>query len=594
MHRMVRFAEQPRIAVSAAVLAFLLGLVHSTSMAASGSVVSPTTQPREVSGIDVAAIERIESAIPHKAIVAPLRPRRLLIFDLNVNYGGHPSAAHASYAFKLTGERTGAFQTVVSRDPTVFEPGTLGQFDAVFFNNTVGNLFTNAALRESLVRFVYRGGGLLGVHGTSVAFTQWPGAVEDWAEFGLMIGARGANHRQSTERVFIKLDEPEHPLNRVFGRRGFEYRDEFFRVHDPYSRRRVRVLLSIDTERTDLSQGAGYGKVERADNDYALAWVRNYGRGRTFYCTIAHNPYVFWDPVMLEFYLRAIQFALGDLAAPTIPSSLATPAVRAQEKLGWRVAGAGRAETFLDKAIDQAAELGLAYLAVSSKQRLSADTPKSLDDGLTDADVRALRLKLDGAAVRVLIYEIENVPKTLSEWKRAFAFARDLGAEVVIVSQPPELLEPLTQLCGAFDIRLAIRASNGAEPRDYSNLGKKLDASPLTARWIGVAASPVSWQQGGVDAIAAAKELGGRVLLVELGSPAADGMTSSVGGAHDSLAVAEKFIEELHHSEVEPALFVVPFGQARADEAKRCVDAMGRTSLRLAAGIPAAMDARQP
>ena len=41
-----------------------------------------------------------------------------------------------------------------------------------------------------------------------------------------------------------------------FGGKGFDYRDEFFRVHEPYSRQRVRVLLSIDTEKTDLKQAA--------------------------------------------------------------------------------------------------------------------------------------------------------------------------------------------------------------------------------------------------------------------------------------------------------------------------------------------------
>jgi hypothetical protein len=39
-----------------------------------------------------------------------------------------------------------------------------------------------------------------------------------------------------------------------------------------------------------------------------------------FYSTIGHNPYVFWDKPMLEFYQAAIQFALGDLPAPTAPS----------------------------------------------------------------------------------------------------------------------------------------------------------------------------------------------------------------------------------------------------------------------------------
>lgn len=191
----------------------------------------------------------------------------------------------------------------------------------MFLNNTVGNLFTEADLRRSLMDFVSSGGGLLGIHGTSVAFTRWTeGGKEDWPEFGLMLGARGANHRTSDERVFIKLDDPDHPINRVFGGKGFEFRDEFFRFHEPYSRERVRVLLSIDTHKTDLNQGKYAGKAERADNDYALAWVRSQGKGRVFYSTIGHNPYVFWDKPMLEFYLAAIQFALGDLPAPTEPS----------------------------------------------------------------------------------------------------------------------------------------------------------------------------------------------------------------------------------------------------------------------------------
>ena len=143
---------------------------------------------------------------------------------------------------------------MISRDPAVFAPASLKQFDAVFFNNTVGNLFEDPALRQSLVEFVYGGGGLMGVHGTSVAFTKWPGAIEDWPEFGIMLGARGANHRASDEHVFIKLDDPTHPVNQALRRQGFDYRDEFFRVHEPYSRNRVRVLLSIDTAKTDMKQ----------------------------------------------------------------------------------------------------------------------------------------------------------------------------------------------------------------------------------------------------------------------------------------------------------------------------------------------------
>ncbi|HPM84719.1 MAG TPA: ThuA domain-containing protein, partial [Candidatus Anammoximicrobium sp.] len=256
-------------------------------------------------------LRKIEAAIPAKALVAPAKPRRLLMFDLNVGYPGpptrfpgqqypshvdargHRSIGHANVAFTQMGRRTGAFETVVSRDPAVFQSESLKRFDAVCFNNTVGNPFDDARLRQSLLEFVRGGGGLLGIHGASLTFTDWSkGGRDTWPEFGVMLGARGANHRDYRERIFIKVEDPGHPLTQVFGGAGFEYCSEFFRFHDPYSREQVRVLLSIDTAKTDLSGR----KPERNDNDYALAWVRSYGQGRVFYSAIGHNAEVFSDP----------------------------------------------------------------------------------------------------------------------------------------------------------------------------------------------------------------------------------------------------------------------------------------------------------
>ena len=157
--------------------------------------------------------QRIEAACPAQAPAKALRPRHLLIFTRNVGYGGHPSIAYANVAFTLLGKKTGSFETTVSDDPAVFEGASLQRFDAVFFNNNVGNCFTNSDLRQNLLEFVTGGGGLMGVHGTTVAFTQWPGALEDWPEFGHIIGGRGANHKESTEPVWIKVEEPAHPLS---------------------------------------------------------------------------------------------------------------------------------------------------------------------------------------------------------------------------------------------------------------------------------------------------------------------------------------------------------------------------------------------
>jgi len=75
----------------------------------------------------------IEQAIPTDAVVKLKKPRKLLIFDINADYGGHRAIAYANLAFTLMGKKTGAFETTISQDPQVFQAESLKQFDAVFF-----------------------------------------------------------------------------------------------------------------------------------------------------------------------------------------------------------------------------------------------------------------------------------------------------------------------------------------------------------------------------------------------------------------------------------------------------------------------------
>jgi len=515
--------------------------------ATAGMFAIPSLTPAAAQGQTAESEERarIETAIPAKAFAAPLKPRKLLIFDLNVNYGGHPSARTANVAFALTGRRTGAFETVVSKDPAVFAPASLRQFDAVFFNNTVGNLFQDVSLRQSLVEFIYAGGGLMGVHGTSVAFTQWPGAIEDWPEFGVMLGARGANHRANTEHVFIKLDDPAHPVNRVFEGQGFDYRDEFFRVHEPYSRNRVRVLLSIDTTKTDMNQGPAYGKLERPDNDYALAWVRQYGRGRVFYCGFAHHPSVFWDPKMLQFYLAATQFVLGDLPAPTTPSAKLTPAVRAQEQLGWRlgfIPSASPNETLFE-AVDEAASRGLLYVCGGSSQTVSRDIAKPLDGQLGSKEMEQVRLKLDAAGVRLLTYRIDRMPSDETACRGVFEFARKMGVEAVIAEPPVATLDIVEKLCDEYDLHFAMTAGDErGTPQEILKLcGNR-------SRRIGACANIGLWMRRGIDPVEGVRLLRDRLAVLNLGMREA---TATDGEKLGSV------LSEVHRLGLKPTMFAV-------------------------------------
>jgi len=511
---------------------------------------------------DAKVLEQIEAAIPANAPVPRSKPRKLLIFDLNVGYGGHGSIASANLAFARMGQRTGAFDTQISRDPAVFKPEHLRHFDAVFLNNTVGNLFEDPALRQSLIEFVYAGGGLLGVHGTSVAFTRWPGAHEDWLEFGLMLGARGAAHRDSREHAFIKLDDPTHPLNVPFEGNGFEYRDEFFRFHTAYSRGRVRVLLRIDTEKTVLKREE-LGGCYRADNDYALAWARRYGRGRVFYCTIAHNPSVFWDPLMLRFYLGAAQFVLGDLPAPTIPSARLTPAVRAQEKLGWRLGV--EAYTFhkhtLFEAIDKTAELGLSYLGGLSFQKVSQEIAKDFGPQLTDDELRQVRLKLDSAGVTLLTYYIHDIPGDEAGCRKVFEFGRKIGIETFMSEPAPAALDTIEKLCDEYGINVSLHNHDPKASPQYWRPQGILEACRGRSKRLGACADLGYWMRAGLDPVEAARTLKDRLVTVQMHdlherSPQGHDVPWGTGAGQ-----TDAFLRELHALGIQPTMIGLEYSR---------------------------------
>ena len=529
--------------------------------------------------------QRIETAIPNKAIAAPRKKRKLLIFDLNVGYGGHGSIPTANLAFTLMGKKTGAFETVISKDPIVFRPGNLKRFDAVFLNNTVGNLFEDAGLRQSLLEFVYGGGGLMGVHGTSVAFTRWPGAHEDWPEFGIMLGARGANHFDSKEHVFIKLDDPNHPVNQPFGGKDFEYRDEFFRVHGPYSRDRVRVLFSIDTKKTKF-EGQPRGNCYREDDDYALAWVRQYGRGRVFYCTIAHNPYVFWDPKMLKFYLAATQFAVGDLQAPTIPSAKLTPAIRAQEKLNWRLGI--EAYTFhkytLFEAIEKTAKLGLPYMGGLSFQKVSREIDKNFDSNLTDEELKQIRLKLDSAGVRLLTYYYHDIPGDAAGCRKIFEFARKIGIETFMSEPAVDALDTIEKFCDDYDINVAIHNHDQKASPQYWNPEGVMKVCRGRSKRIGACGDMGYWMRSGIDPIKALNTLKDRLITIQMHdlhelSPEGHDVPWGTGAGK-----TKEFIEQIHRIGISPTMFGLEYSYnwfESMPEIAQCIDFFNKISIHL-------------
>jgi type 1 glutamine amidotransferase len=270
--------------------------------------------------------QKIEATIPTQAPAKPKKPRKLLVVTLNVRDGkvgrGHNAIGYGNLAIELMGQKTGAYETVFCNDVSVFRPEELAQFDAMCFNNSCGVLFEDEDLRRSLMDFIANGGGFAGIHAAAATFVQYP-RYDQFPEFGEMLGATecGGHPWGADETIVLRPEDPDHPVNAVFEGKPFEIQDEVFQFQKPYSRERLHVLLSIDTEKTDMDPSRRFLPERFADKDFAMSWVRNHGKGRVFYSSLGHNPKLFWDARVLGHFLAGIQFILGDLEADATPSA---------------------------------------------------------------------------------------------------------------------------------------------------------------------------------------------------------------------------------------------------------------------------------
>jgi len=257
---------------------------------------------------DVVEEAKIAAAMPSSPVAKPEKARKVLVFSLCKGFK-HSCIPTAIKTLEVMGRKTGAFETEFSCDMSAFTAGNLARFDALILNNTT-KLTPDEDQRKAIMDFVKDGKGIVGIHAASDNFYSWPEGAE-------MMGGLFDGHPWTAGGTWaVKLDEPDHPLDKSFGGKGFKVKDEIYQVKSPYSREKLRVLLSLDM--SDPATDRVGGK-KRTDNDNPIAWIRSYGKGRVFYSSLGHNNEIYWNPAILGHYLAGIQYALGDLTVDDNP-----------------------------------------------------------------------------------------------------------------------------------------------------------------------------------------------------------------------------------------------------------------------------------
>jgi uncharacterized protein len=297
------------------ITAFLLVGLTTASIGLAQRGPQPTT-PKEDD------VKKVEAALPDSAPAKPAKARKVLIFGRAVGYV-HSSIPLGCKTVELLGKKTGAYDSVISFDPTVFDK-SLDEFDGLVLVSTTGDFMDDrsdkeksAKRREALRSFVEGGKGVVGIHAACDAYYLWP-------QYGQILGGYFSQHQKQNEPVSIVNEDPKNPINAALDGKGLEFADEIYRflpdqvnwgrgpqgAKQAYDRSKLHILLSVDsTKHHNPPEGA----------DMPVAWCHEVGKGREFYCSLGHNEYVYYNPTVQKYYLAGIQYALGDLKADDKP-----------------------------------------------------------------------------------------------------------------------------------------------------------------------------------------------------------------------------------------------------------------------------------
>jgi type 1 glutamine amidotransferase len=240
---------------------------------------------------------------------AQARKKRILVIGANAHGAStgfqHDATSDAMGTLWKIGQESGLWETYLKTDTYNItkkklpaNAKNLDYFDAIAFYTT-GELDLDEEQKASLLAFIRDDGkGFVGIHSAPDTYYQWP-------EYGEMLGGWFDGHPWNTFQAPVVVEDASNPIVKHFPKE-FTVMDEIYQVKN-FSREKCRVLLRLDESKLDLTKRG----VKRTDKDFAVAWVKNYGKGRVFYSTLGHTNESWARADVQKMWLEAVKWTLG-------------------------------------------------------------------------------------------------------------------------------------------------------------------------------------------------------------------------------------------------------------------------------------------
>jgi uncharacterized protein len=238
--------------------------------------------------------------------------RRLLVIGQSKGYQ-HDSISTAMATLYNLGRASGRWDTMfrtdctaITKKPLKWGAKNLDAFDAVAFF-TDGDLDMDASQKADLLSFIRDDGkGFIGIHSAAITFLSWP-------EYGRMLGGTFDGHPWGEFDAPLVLEDARFPgMKHLPG--AFTLKDEIYQIKD-FARDQVRVLMRLDAGKLDLSRKG----VHRKDQDFAVIWARNYGKGRVLYNGLGHRQDVWDRPDIQQMWVEMVEWSMGMVPGDATP-----------------------------------------------------------------------------------------------------------------------------------------------------------------------------------------------------------------------------------------------------------------------------------
>lgn len=242
--------------------------------------------------------------------------KKVLVFSKCEGFN-HKASIAACKAAMADEAKKGAFTVDFSDDYAAFKIENLVKYDALVLNNTTClKTKANPHVASAIASFVRWGGGLCVIHAGADNFYDAP-------ECAHIVGGRFDGHPWVANGTWaFKVEDRESPITapfKGFADGKFKRSDEIYQQSSPfYDRSKLHILISLDFS-DPTTANANVKRQKRADKDYAVSWIRRYGKGRVFYTSFAHDDRAWKADDTRAHIFAGLAYTLGTLKADDTP-----------------------------------------------------------------------------------------------------------------------------------------------------------------------------------------------------------------------------------------------------------------------------------